>query len=439
MATVAILGAGTMGSGIAQVAAVRGWHVLLRDVDPAFVEKQIAGIRKQLDRLVERAKMTAGDRDATAARLTAASDPDVLHGADLIIEAIIENLDAKIAALAPLAERAKPDAIIASNTSSLSIGRLATGLELGSAALRQDGVRNPTSRIQNRVVGMHFFNPVPLMPLVEIISAPRTDPAVADRAAAIAASWGKTVVRAKDTPGFIVNRVARGYYLESLRMLGEGVAGVDEIDATLKRLGGFRMGPFELMDLIGIDVNYSVTVSVWEQMDRPARLTPHPIQKQLVDRGHLGRKTKQGVYSYQTEHPVPAVPVERRSFALPPTLQEAIRRFVDAAAKPVGAAQGTTPAAPATAAPADTLAGSLTEQYIFARVLAAIINEAALALDEGVATQADIDTAMKLGTNYPSGPLAWADTIGRHTCASLLRRLNEAVSDDRFAPAAALA
>ena len=427
MQTVAVLGAGTMGAGIAQVAAASGWKVLLRDLDAAFVEKQLAGIRKQYDRLVEKSRMSAAERDAAVARLNAAPDAGVLRDADLVVEAIVENLDAKVAALRPLVEVAKSDCIFASNTSSLSIAKLAAGLaaERGETAI----VQNPESKIHNRVVGMHFFNPVPLMPLVEIISGPQTDPAVADRAAEIARSWGKTVVRAKDTPGFIVNRVARGYYLEALRMLGEGVAGVDEIDATLKRLGGFRMGPFELMDLIGIDVNYSVTLSVWEQMGRPARLAPHPIQKQLVERGHFGRKSKQGFFSYQTEHPVPAVPVERRTFQLPAPLHEAVRRFVDGAVKP---AAGANP-------PVDPdRGGSLTEQYIFARVLAAIINEAALAHDEGVASQADIDTAMKLGTNYPRGPLEWADEIGRHTCASLLRRLNEGAGDGRFAPAAHL-
>jgi len=212
--------------------------------------------------------------------------------------------------------------------------------------------------------------------------------------------------------------VARGYYLESVRMLEEGVAGIDEIDHVLRTLGGFRMGPFELMDLIGIDVNYAVTCSVWEQMGKPARLAPHELQRKLVEGKMFGRKSKLGFYSYQTEHPVPAVLVNRRSFELPPPLFDAVRRFCEKGA---------------------AAAGSITEQYVFARVLAAVINEAAIALEEGVASAADIDIAMKKGTNYPKGPLEWADQIGRHTVAGLLRILNSSAADRRFEPSRGLA
>jgi 3-hydroxybutyryl-CoA dehydrogenase len=197
-------------------------------------------------------------------------------------------------------------------------------------------------------------------------------------------------------------------------MLSEGVAGVDEIDGLLKRLGGFRMGPFELMDLIGLDVNFSVSVSVWEQLGRPARLRPSTIQQGLVERKLLGRKSKQGYYSYQSEHPLPAAPVDRRSFDLPEELYKAVRLFCEPGAE--GAA-------------------SITEQYVFARTLSAIINEAALAVDDGVASVADIDTAMRLGVNYPRGPLEWAEKIGRRTCRFLLDALNRRVDDGRFAPA----
>ncbi|MGE0482219.1 MAG: 3-hydroxyacyl-CoA dehydrogenase NAD-binding domain-containing protein [Phycisphaerae bacterium] len=397
---VGVVGAGTMGTGIAQIAATAGWQVMLADLDADFVRRQVAGIRKNLDRLVEKGRLDAAARDAAMARIHVAAGPADFSSAELVIEAVVEDMSAKCAALRPVVAAA-PAAIIASNTSSLSISKL--GAALGVAS---------------RAVGMHFFNPVPLMPLVEVIAGSESDAAAVERVFAVAQQWGKTAVRAKDSPGFIVNRVARGYYLESLRMLGEGVAGVDEIDRTLKTLGGFRMGPFELMDLIGIDVNYSVSVSVWEQLGRPARLTPHELQKQLFEAGRFGRKTKRGFYSYEGESPLPATCVARASFALPPKLYEAVRRVCERATE---------------------ASGSQTEQYVFARVLAAIINEAALLVDEGIATAADVDTAMKLGTNYPRGPLEWAERIGRHTCAALLRALNEQAGDGRFRPAAGLA
>lgn len=403
MPTVGILGAGTMGSGIAQVAALAGWEVLLRDVDPAFVRARIDKLAQQLEKLVEKGKLAPDARAAALARVRIAETPDALRRCDLILEAIVENLEAKAQALAPLAAIVGPGTIFATNTSSLSVTALAR---------RVDELAGATTAA--RFVGMHFFNPVPLLPLVEIIAGADTRPEIAQRAAQIASSWGKTVVHAKDTPGFIVNRVARGYYLEALRMLGEGIAGIDEIDRSFKLLSGFRMGPFELMDLIGIDVNYNVSLSVWEQLGRPARLTPHPIQKQLFDAGHFGRKTNRGFYSYASEPPLPAVVVPRQSFELPAKLYQAVRRCAD------GATQ--TP-------------GSITEQFIFTRILATIINEAALLHDEGAATAADIDTAMKLGTNYPKGPLEWATQIGRRTVAGLLRELNTTVTDNRFAPA----
>jgi 3-hydroxybutyryl-CoA dehydrogenase len=425
MSIVAIVGSGTMGAGIAQVAAQSGWIVRLMDVNEETVRRSIAGIGRVLDRAVEKGKLGTAERDETFSRLHVATQPADVADCDLIIEAVVEDLDTKHKVLAPLVAAAPAQAIIASNTSSLSITKIASGIE---------ATEGRSSSVRTRFVGMHFFNPVPLMPLVEIIAGDQSDPVVVQRAFEIAADWGKTCVRAKDTPGFIVNRVARGFYLEALRMLDEGVSGVDETDRALRTLGGFRMGPFELMDLIGIDVNYAVTSSVWEQLGRPPRLAPHPIQKSLVDRNLVGRKSKQGFYSYQTEHPVPAVPVDRRTFELPESVYNATRRFVDGAlglAKPDEART--------LAKTTDVNTGSITEQYVLARVLAAIINEAAIARDEGVASTADIDTAMKLGTNYPQGPFAWAERIGRHTSASMLRALNQQCGDGRFEPARGLA
>lgn len=386
-----------MGTGIAQVAAMAGWDVQLLDVGEEQVRKSHETTRRALNKLVEKGKLAARDAELATGRLGIASGPESLRSCDLVIEAIVENLDTKVSTLRPIVAVARPDAVFASNTSSLSISQIGTGI-----------------RCAERCVGMHFFNPVPLMPLVEVISGKETARPFTDRVAEIAQSWGKTVVRAADTPGFIVNRVARGYYLEALRMLGEGVAGVDEIDQTMRELGAFRMGPFELMDLIGIDVNYNVSVSVWEQMGRPARLRPHEIQRELFERKLFGRKSKQGFYSYQTEHPVPAVPVRRQSFQLPDKTYQAVRMFFDAVTD---------------------RGGSITEQYVFSRIVVTIINEAALLVDEGGATAEDIDTAMKLGTNYPFGPLELAQKVGRRTCAFLLRALEEGQAEPRFSPA----
>lgn len=399
-ATVGIIGAGTMGAGIGQVAAACGWEVRLLEVDAAVAREAVVGIGKRFDRLVEKGRLSAEQGRAAAERLAVADGPDDFAGADLIVEAVVEDLGVKAEVLKAVAAAVGDDCILASNTSSLSISKL--GQAAGQSA---------------RLVGMHFFNPVPLLPLVEVVSGSQTEPAAADRVAQIARSWGKTVVRCKDTPGFIVNRVARGYYLESVRMLGEGVAGIDEIDGILKRLGGFRMGPFELMDLVGIDVNYTVSCSVYEQLDRPARLRPHPIQQELFEQKHLGKKTGRGFYVYENNTAVPAVLVGRNSFDFPTKVQEAVQIFGSRAVDE---------------------SGSPTEQYILSRVLAAIINEAALAFDEGVATSDDIDTAMKTGTNYPRGPLEWADHIGFDTCRRLLETLNTQTGDGRFTPAGLL-
>ncbi|MCP4248192.1 MAG: 3-hydroxybutyryl-CoA dehydrogenase [bacterium] len=400
MPTVGVIGAGTMGTGIAQVAATCDWSVLLLDADEAAAHRAVESVSKRLDRRVEKGKLTSASRDAIIDRLHVASDASALGECALVVEAVVEDMDVKVGVFAGLGDHLRDDCLLATNTSSLSVTKL--GRRLGKSA---------------RLVGMHFFNPVPLTPLVEVVSGADTSPESADAVADIARGWGKTVVRCKDTPGFIVNRVARRYYLESLRLLGEGLGGVDEIDAIMKRLGGFRMGPFELMDLVGIDVNYTVSCSVYEQMGKPARLKPHPIQQALFDGGQFGRKTGCGFYRYDHPGPVPAVTTDRASHPISPSMAEAARAF---------SAQGARDA------------GSLTEQYIFARVLVTIINEAALALDEGVANSDDIDLAMKTGTNYPKGPLEWADEIGFERCRQVLDALEAEFGDGRFAPAALL-
>lgn len=388
-----------MGSGIAQLASAHGCEVRLIDVNRTVLDNAQATIGRNYDRAVEKGRMAAGDRDAALSRIRTGESIDArsVGDAELAIEAVIEDLHLKQRIFKSLEQYAPPSATLATNTSSLPVGRIA------------EAVSDPS-----RLIGMHFFNPAPLMPLVEIIAAEKSDPARVAAVSELARQWGKVAVIARDTPGFIVNRVARGFYLEALRLLGEGVAGVDEIDQVMKNHGGFRMGPFELMDLVGLDVNLAVSTSVWEQMDKKTRFAPHEIQQKLVTEGRLGRKTGRGFYDYSRDHPIPALSVDRRSFALNPKLSDTLQVF---------------------ASRAGATSASGTEQLVFARILGAILNEAGFALDEQVASAEDIDTAMIKGTNYPKGPLAWGGEIGHRTVRGTLRALNETVSDGRYAPA----
>jgi 3-hydroxybutyryl-CoA dehydrogenase len=391
---VGILGTGAMGAGIAQVAAVSGWPVLMMDVDEKNVRAAIDGIQKRLDRLVGKGLLTPEQHAEILPRLQIARKPEDLKDCDLIIEAIVEDLAVKTMALSRIMHAVPQNAVIASNTSSLSISKL--GEALGQP---------------QRIVGMHFFNPAPLMPLVEVVAGSKSSADAVRRVTLIAEAWGKTVARCNDTPGFIVNRVARPFYLEAFRIIEDGYAAVDEIDKTMRDLGGFKMGPFELTDLIGHDINTATTQSVYEQLGKPARLRPSKVQTQLVKDGHLGRKTGRGCYNHDLEPPVPAIQITRRSLAIPDRLHEAIEQFVPKATDQIG---------------------SPLEKYIFARVLVSIINEAAWAMSDNVASAADINTALKLGTNYPKGPLEWADEIGYATCGELLDALNTVVVDKRF-------
>ncbi len=393
--SVAIIGAGTMGAGIAQVAASSGWTVQLMDVDEPTVRAAIDGVRKRLDRLVEKGRMTADQRDAAVDRLRVAGSPRSFGACELVIEAVVEDLDAKTAVLRSAVEHLPGDAIIATNTSSLAVSRI--GETLGEP---------------HRTVGMHFFNPAPLMKLVEVIAGDRTEPRVVDRTAAIAESWGKVVARAADVPGFIVNHVARPYYLEAFRIMEDGLAGPDDIDGAMRDLGGFRMGPLELTDLIGQDVNTATTRSVWAALDRPALLHPSRMQEQLVADGHFGRKTGRGVYGYEGDAREPAVKFDRRDLQVGKALSDAVETF---------------------SAAATDAAGSEIQRYVFARVLVAIIAQAALAHERGIATRSDIDTALRFGTNYPKGPFEWTGRIGHERCVCLLEALNKTIDDDRFA------
>jgi len=404
--SVGIIGAGAMGAGIAQVAAGAGRNVLLRDVDAAVCRRAIDGVASQFDRLVEKGRMARADRDAAVGRLRIATDPADFARCDLIIEAIIENLDIKTRALHDLAPSLHPDCIIATNTSSLSVTTL--GEALGEP-------------FRSRTVGMHFFNPAPVMKLVEVIAGKHTDPAVVDRVAAIAESWGKVVARAADVPGFIVNHVARPYYLEAFRILEDGLALPAEIDDAMKRLGGFRMGPLELTDLIGQDVNAATTRSVWEQLGRPPLLAPSRLQEQLVKEGRLGRKTKRGVYDFTTDPPAPVIALQGEAVAIRDSVREAADEFARAAS-----------------GSPDSRGLSAEGCFVFSRILAGVIVQAHLAFERGVATKTDIDTAMKFGVNYPKGPFEWTTQIGAGVLTRWLLALNSTVSDNRFAPPASM-
>jgi 3-hydroxybutyryl-CoA dehydrogenase len=278
---VAIIGSGAMGSGIAQVAAAAGYPVILFDTRPEAVDKAIADIGKMYGKLVEKGKMTGPEADDARARLRPATSLKDVAGAAIVVEAIVEQLEVKRMLFADLEGIVGDDCILATNTSSISVTAIAAQL------------RRP-----QRMVGMHFFNPVPLMALVEVISGLATDPAVAETVFATAAAWGKSPVHAKSTPGFIVNRVARPYYAEGLRLLSEQAGDAATLDAVMREGGGFRMGPFELMDLIGHDVNFSVTQSVFNAYFGDPRFTPSVLQQEMVNAGFLGRKSGRGFYQY---------------------------------------------------------------------------------------------------------------------------------------------
>ncbi len=297
--------------------------------------------------------------------------------------------------LGELVPRLPSDAIVATNTSSLSVGELGDRLD-----------------IPGRCCGMHFFNPAPIMKLVEVVRGRDTDEAVVDRVADIAAAWGKQVARCADTPGFIVNRVARPYYLEAFRIVEDGIASPDFIDDTMKTIGGFRMGPMELTDFIGHDVNTATTRTVWEQWNRSARLAPSWLQESLVSEGHLGRKSGRGIYDHQADTPTCVIQVVENAPAVSDELAAAAMDFTRHASE-----QEATPE----------------QALVFARILTALINEARWAEHDGVAAPADIDTAVRYGVNYPRGLLEWRDSIGPERVSGLLRELDASTDDDRFA------
>jgi 3-hydroxybutyryl-CoA dehydrogenase len=379
---VAVVGAGAMGAGIAQVAATAGHPVCLVDAATGAAEDAVARIIGSLQRLEAKGRLSSAQLEEVVERISTAETVERLPRSCLVIEAVREDLATKRDLFTRLARTQPADAVLATNTSSLDITAIA------------DGLPDPT-----RVIGLHFFNPPPVMRLVEVVRGAGSGPDVLDEAAELMRAWGKSPVRCTSTPGFIVNRVARPFYGEAQRMLMAGVADAATLDAAL-RSAGFRMGPLELTDFIGQDVNLAVGTSVWEQTGRDPRYEPTSLQQELVAAGHLGRKSGQGVYRYAADGTVVGgEPDEQRL--------------------------------------AELLSGPL-ETNPVARTLAMLVNEAVDLVHRGEASAADVDTAMTLGTNYPKGPIAWGREIGYAAVADQLTALDRAFPGGRYRPSPAL-
>lgn len=386
-----------MGAGIAHTCAASGFNVATLDVSPNLVEAAYGKIRERLEERVAKGKLPRHEKDAIISRLSIAKSMADFANAECVIEAVPEDLALKRKTFAQLEAAVGPRTLLATNTSCLSIAKIAE-------ALKDPG----------RFVGMHFFNPAPVMKLVEIVRGPATSDQAFVDARAICYKLDKTAVKVKDSPGFIGNRVNRPFYLEALRLLETGEADIRTIDNAMKQVGGFKMGPFELLDLIGLDVNLSVTTSVWEDFGKPARLAPNAIQQKLVAEGRLGRKTGRGFFDYSGKEPLPAYETKvKDSSTWQPAL--ALKDFAAALSKPADRSM-----------------------WIYARILMAVINEAGLAADT-IALPRDVNLTMELGFNYPEGPLATADFVGLDIIQRLLADFHrESGNDPRYAPNALL-
>jgi 3-hydroxybutyryl-CoA dehydrogenase len=370
MIQVGIIGSGAMGAGIAQVAATWGHEVLIYDNNQAALDKAKLGLEATLKKLVEKQKIKEEESKQILLRTKYVSSLADFKSCGLIIEAIVENLEVKQKVFSELESIVSNECILASNTSSLSIASIASACKKAE-----------------RVIGIHFFNPAPLMPLVEIIPGIMTDEKVATTSRELIDKWGKTTVLTKDTPGFIVNRVARSFYGESIRIYEEGLADFATIDWAMRTVGGFKMGPFELMDFIGNDINYKVTESVWTQFFYESRFKPSLTQKRLFEAKLFGRKSGRGYYNY-AEGAVMPKPLENEELA----------------------------------------------KAIFYRVISMLVNEAADSLYLQLASAEDLDLAMTKGVNYPKGLLKWADELGLSNILGILNNLYLEYGEERYRP-----
>ena len=491
-ARVGVVGAGTMGAGIAEVAARAGHPVTVLDVVPGVAERAVSGVRERLERDATRGRLDAAEADAVTRSLRPASSVSELAGSALVVEAVVERLDVKRGLFAELEDSLDDVAVLATNTSSLSVTALAAGL------------RHP-----GRVVGLHFFNPAPRMRLVEVVRGDATADDTVTTACELARAWGKTPVVCTSTPGFIVNRVARPFYGEAQRLVEEGVADPATVDAVLREAGGFPMGPFELTDLVGQDVNLAVSRSVWEQTFADPRYAPTVFQQGLVDAQRLGRKSGRGVFRYAGDDAVDAEPATEPRRPAPavvelvthgsdrgfPVMGAFLHRVAasgvhidvveeddetgsDAGIRLPGGAmlleqQGDAATmmwgdggavialdwahdptscrrvalAPSSDTPEESLDAAVglcqaagvavsvvgdSPGGIVARTVAMLVNEAVELVTRGEASAEDVDVAMLLGTGYPSGPLEWGDRLGALTVATLLDRLHEVFPTGRY-------
>ncbi len=482
-ALVSVVGSGTMGAGIAQVAALAGHPVALYDTRTEAAPKAIQGILQSLGKLVSKQKLSSEAAESASSRLRAVSSLNDLQGSGIVIEAVVEDLEVKRRLFAELENIVDAKCLLCTNTSSLSVTEIAA-----------------TLKAPERLVGMHFFNPVPLMELVEVIGGMASDPEFLATVHATAAAWGKTPVYTKSSPGFIVNRVARPYYGEALLLLAEQAASPATIDAVMREAGGFRMGPFELMDLIGLDISFAVSQSIFNAYFGDPRYRPSLIQQEMVHAGFLGRKTKRGFYEYGENAAVPTPNSEppaqkpgQVTLFSSGTLAESLAKRLPASevkitlapadhentAEVGGAILAVTDGRSATQRAhesghrnfvvvdlaldylkatrlAITKASACDEQaYLSAvgllqaagyavsllrdvpgvavmRSVAMLINEAADAVHQGIATVADVDTAMRKGVNYPRGPLAWGDELGIENIQKVLTNLGVHYGGGRY-------
>ncbi len=387
---VGVVGAGTMGAGIAQIAALGGYETYVYEIDQKQLDRGLEMIRNGMRRGAERGRWSEIEAADALEQLRTDTQIEHLRDCELVIEAAPEDLDLKRNLFERLATICGDDCALATNTSSLSVTAIAAAVER-----------------PERIVGMHFFNPPALMQLVEIVAGDESGEPALDRATEVARGMGRTPIRARDSVGFVANRCVRPFFLESLRMLGEGVAAHDEIDRIVRLGAGMRMGPFELMDLIGLDVNFAVAKSFWEQSFGEPRWRPTPIHERIVASGRLGRKTGRGFYSYEKDTPHrprdPEVDDER-----PILDDDRLEELAGPNAAPV-----------------------------LTRLGATIANEACFALGEGVASEEDINTAMRLGYNWPIGPLEWGERLGWSRALGVLEELRE-VRGEAYRPAPAL-